>query len=325
MAWPCRARTYRGHLAEAQTAYVRVARAIAEFEPVGWVVDSMRLEEARTALGTGFRIEPMPLDDAWMRDIGPTFVTNSAGGLAGIDWHFNAWGDPNVPSSDDQRVAAELLRRLEVDRIVSPRVMEGGSFHVDGEGTLLTTEQCLLNPNRNPDQSREQIEAHLRAQLGVERIIWLGGGLRDDDTDGHVDNLACFARPGVVVALSSSDPDDDNYAALQDNLQRLRGARDARGRELEIHLIEQPPARFLEDGTRMSQSYINFYVANGGVVMPAFGTPDYDAAARATIESLFPDRQVAQVPATDIVAGGGGIHCITQQQPLSGSGPEESS
>jgi len=193
-------------------------------------------------------------------------------------------------------------------------VLEGGAVQVDGEGTLITTEQCLLNPNRNPNLWREEIERLLAGHLGIRKVIWLGEGLVDDETDGHVDNLACFVAPGVVLALTSSDPEDANYKALADNLERLRAASDVKGRPLEVIEIEQPKARTGDDGRRLGLSYVNFYIANGGVVMPSFEDPA-DPRAYETVVRCFPDRQVVQIPALDIVAGGGGIHCITQQQP----------
>ena len=199
-------------------------------------------------------------------------------------------------------------------RYAAPLVLEGGAIHVDGEGTLLTTESCLLNPNRNPDLGRAEVEELLRQYLGVRTILWLNGGVEDDDTDGHVDNVACFVRPGLVLALNSSDPADGNYAMLTENIERLRASTDAAGRSLEVVPIEQPRRREMADGRRLALSYVNFYIANGGIVMPAFEDPQ-DRHAYDIVQRAFPDRRVMQVPATEIVFGGGGIHCITQQQP----------
>jgi agmatine deiminase len=208
-----------------------------------------------------------------------------------------------------------MLAYTHTNRYVAPLILEGGAIHVDGEGTLLTTEDCLLNSNRNPHLTRPEFEMLLHDYLGVKQVIWLGQGLQDDETSGHIDNLACFVRPGVVVALSSHDPQDGNYLALQDNLQRLRSATDAQGRRLEIIEIEQPARREDAQGLRLALSYINFYLANGGVIMPVFDDPA-DSAAILTLTRLFPNRRVVTVPALDLVHGGGGIHCITQQQPL---------
>ena len=192
--------------------------------------------------------------------------------------------------------------------------MEGGSFHVDGEGTLLTTRECLLNPNRNPQLTEAQITQYLQDYLGIQTIIWLKQGLVGDETDGHVDEIACFIAPGRVFCLITTDPTDINYPILQENYNLLKQSRDAKGRLLDVIPIEQPPATYLNQ-ERLTLSYINFYAANGGIIMPAFGHPQHDAAAKALFEQHFPDRIITQIDALDVFAGGGGIHCITQQQP----------
>ncbi|MCI0430812.1 MAG: agmatine deiminase family protein [Rhodospirillales bacterium] len=314
MQWPCREPLFGEHLAAARDAYADVARAIAEFEPVTMIANPEHVIEASLKCGPGVSTFPLPLDDSWCRDSGPTFVVNMAGAVAGVDWKWNAWGNKYPDHKRDAGVARAVLEHLGMRRYAAPLVLEGGAIHVDGEGTLLTTESCLLNPNRNPDIGREEVEGALRQFLGVRAVIWLNGGLEDDDTDGHVDNVACFARPGLVLGLHSSDPADGNHRVLADNLARLRATKDAAGRDLEVISIEQPRRREMEDGRRLALSYINFYIANGGVVMPAFEDPQ-DRHAYDAIQRAFPDRRVVQVPATDIVFGGGGIHCITQQQP----------
>jgi len=314
MAWPCREALWGDELDAARDAYARVAAAIAEFEPVTVVARPEDVAEVSLRCGAGVASLPMSLDDSWLRDTGPTFIANAAGAVAGVDWRFNGWGEKYQPYAHDAAIARGLLEHLALDRYEAPLVLEGGSFHVDGEGTLLTTEQCLLNPNRNPALGRAEIGDLLRAYLGVEAIVWLGRGLKDDETDGHVDNLACFARPGTVLALTTDDPQDGNYEALQDNLARLRAARDAKGRAFEIVEIEQPAPAAGADGRRLAKSYINFYVANGGVVMPSF-EDSQDGAAFDAMSRCFPDRTVRQVGVLDIVRGGGGIHCITQQEP----------
>ena len=314
MMWPCREALYGDHLEAARDAYAEVAKAIARFEPVTMVASSDELVEASLKCGPGVSTLSLEHDDSWMRDAGPTFVRDGTGRIAGVDWRWNAWGNKYEDYAADALVAANVLAHLDMKRFEAPLVMEGGAFHVDGEGTLITTEQCLLNPNRNPDLSKSEIEKLLGDYLGVERIIWLGRGLEDDDTDGHVDEIACFVRPGVVMALTSSDPTDANYAALSENVARLKAASDAKGRAFEIIEIEQPRRRMLDNGWRMSLSYTNFYIANGGIVMPAFEDPQ-DTKAFEVMTKAFSDRQVVQIPALDIVRGGGGIHCITQQQP----------
>ncbi len=313
MAWPCRAALWRDRFASARAAYAAVARTIARFEPVTMVTQIGDLRGARDVLGNGVALLELPLDDSWMRDIGPTFLTNKAGTLAGVAWRFNAWGGKYRDYADDARMATRLLNHLGLPMFEAPFVLEGGAIHVDGEGTALVTEQCLLNPNRNPALRRADIDTQLQDWLGVQKVIWLGAGLTDDETDGHVDNLACFVRPGVVLALSEDDPRDANHAAIADNLARLRNAKDAQGRALEVITVPQPAERRAE-GKRLPLSYINFYRANGAVVLPQFNDAR-DVEAERIVRATFPDLTVATVPALDIVRGGGGIHCITQQQP----------
>ncbi|MBP2294755.1 agmatine deiminase family protein [Azospirillum rugosum] len=315
MAWPCRPETWPDEKAfDAATAtYTDVARAISRFEPVTMVCDPADVAEASLACGAGVEILPLPISDSWIRDTGPSFVTDGKGQVAGVHWRFNAWGGNYAECEKDQQVGRLVLEHLGLRRFEAPLVMEGGSFHVDGQGTLLTTEQCLLNPNRNPNLSKAEIEEQLKDQLGVSTIIWLGEGYQDDETDGHIDEIAFFVKPGVVMAITTDDPGDANFKAFQDNLDRLKRARDAQGRELEVIPVRQPSRRD-ENGVRLTLSYTNLYIANGGIVMPAFEDPADDDAFR-VVRRAFPDREVVQIPALDIVRGGGGIHCITQQQP----------
>ncbi len=313
MAWPCRFELWGDRLATARAAYAAVARAIARFEPVTMVAGIGDARGARDTLGHGVSILELPLNDSWMRDIGPTFLTNKAGALAGAAWRFNAWGGKYRDYADDARIAARVLAHLDLPCFEAPFVLEGGAIHVDGEGTALVTEQCLLNPNRNPALRKADVEANLHDWLGVRTVIWLGQGLVDDETDGHVDNLACFARPGVVLALSEPDPRDGNHTALADNLARLRQAKDAQGRALEIVPIRQPAERHA-GRRRLALSYINFYRANGAIVAPRFDD-SRDADAERVLRDVFSDLTVVTVAAADIVYGGGGLHCITQQQP----------
>ena len=314
MAWPCRPETWPdGAFDAAAAAYTDVARTISRFEPVTMVCDPADVADASLACGPGVEILPLPISDSWIRDTGPSFVTDGKGQLAGIHWRFNAWGGNYPECAKDQEVGRLMLEHLGLRRFAAPLVMEGGSFHVDGEGTLLTTEQCLLNPNRNPNLGKPEIEELLREHLGISMVIWLGEGYQDDETDGHIDEIALFVKPGVVMAITTDDPGDANFKAFQDNLDRLKRARDAQGRELEVIPVRQP-ARRDENGVRLTLSYTNLYIANGGIVMPAFEDPADDEAFR-VVRRAFPDREVVQIPALDIVRGGGGIHCITQQQP----------
>ncbi|MBB6250542.1 agmatine deiminase family protein [Nitrospirillum iridis] len=314
MAWPNRAETFPNGLDAARRAYAGVAKAIAQFEPVTIVAPPGEVAEASVfCSGSPVSVIPVPLSDSWIRDNGPSFVIDGKGGIGGVDWGFNAWGRNYDDFDADTHVAAEVLKSLGLPRFQAPLIMEGGSFHVDGEGTLITTEECLLNPNRNPGLTRGEIEGHLRDFLGVRGVIWLGRGYEQDETDGHIDEIACFIRPGLVLAMTTDDPDDPNFATFQDNIERLSMATDAQGRELEIVTL-RTPARQEQAGVRLTLSYTNFYLANGGVVLPAFEDP-MDAEAAKLFSRLYPDRQIVQVPALDIVRGGGGIHCITQQQP----------
>ncbi len=320
MEWPCRAELWGDRMEAAREAYTEVANAISRFEPVTMIAKPKNFVEASLKVGKEVNTFSLPHDDSWMRDNGPTFVVNATGEVAGVDWRWNAWGGKYADYERDAAVAEEVLKHLEMRRYEAPFVVEGGAVHTDGEGTLLTTESVLLNPNRNPGIGRADMEELLGAYLGVRKVVWLGDGLKDDDTDGHVDNLACFAKPGLVLALSSSDAEDANYAALKDGVARLRGTTDAQGRALDVVEIEQPRARYMPDGRRLALSYINFYIANGAIIMPAFEDPQ-DARAFDAISRAFPDRQVVQVAGTDIVYGGGGIHCITQQQPAGPAAP----
>lgn len=314
MAWPCRPETWpTGAFDAATAAYTEVARAISRFEPVTMVCDPADVAEASLACGPGVETLPLPISDSWIRDTGPSFVSDGKGRVAGVHWRFNAWGGNYPDCAKDQEVGRLVLEHLGLPRFEAPLVMEGGSFHVDGQGTLLTTEQCLLNPNRNPNLGKAEIEAYLKDHLGVSTVIWLGEGYQDDETDGHIDEIAFFVKPGVVMAITTDDPGDANFKAFQDNLDRLKRARDAQGRELEVIPVRQP-ARRDENGVRLTLSYTNLYIANGGIVMPAFEDPADDDAFR-MVRRAFPDREVVQIPALDIVRGGGGIHCITQQQP----------
>jgi len=320
MEWPCRAELWGDRLEAAREAYTEVANAIARFEPVTMIAKPKNFVEASLKVGKDVNTFSLPHDDSWMRDNGPTFVVNATGEVAGVDWRWNAWGNKYADYERDAAVAEEVLKHLEMRRYEAPFVLEGGAVHTDGEGTLLTTESVLLNPNRNPGIARADMEELLAAYLGARKVVWLGDGLKDDDTDGHVDNLVCFAKPGLVLALSSADSEDANHAALKDNIARLRGVVDAQGRALEVVEIEQPRARYMPDGRRLALSYINFYIANGAIILPAFEDPQ-DARAFEAVARAFPDRKVVQVPGTDIVYGGGGIHCITQQQPAGPAAP----
>jgi agmatine deiminase len=256
----------------------------------------------------------LPIDDSWFRDSGPIFVLGPDGERAAVDFRFNSWGRKHHPFDSDDRISALLLERLGVRRIASEMILEGGAITVDGEGTLITTEQCLLHPNRNPGLTKEQIEAELVARLGVTKVIWLPyGGLEDTETDGHVDGVCAFVGPGRVLVSLPDDPEHPDHRRMQENRAVLEAATDAQGRRLEI--LELPQTAFVEvDGEETEVSYLNFYVANGGVVVPVADVPS-DAGALAVIASAFPDRKVVGVRTRVVGFGGGGVHCITQQIP----------
>lgn len=335
MLWPERPDNWRLGGKPAQAAFVAVASAIAEGEPVTVGVSAAQFANARAMLPAAVRVVEIASNDSWMRDCGPTFVVNSRGERRVVDWRFNAWGGLEgglyFPWDLDQQVAAKVAEIEGCPRYAAPLVLEGGSIHVDGDGTAITTRECLLNPNRNPDLEQGEIEALLKEYLGVEAVIWLGAGVYQDETSGHVDNLCCFIRPGVVALTWTDDPDDPQYAISRDAYQRLSQARDAKGRALDIHKLHQPGPLFITEeesrgvdavdgvqprkaGDRMAGSYVNFYIGNGVVVMPVFGDPHDDAAIE-TLAALFPDRRAIPVAAREILLGGGNVHCITQQQP----------
>lgn len=336
MLWPERGDTWRLGAKPAQACFVQVAEAIAAFEPVTVGVNHAQWENARASLPDAVRVVEISSSDAWMRDVGPTFVVDANGTLRGVDWKFNAWGGLDgglyFPWFRDSLVARKVLEIEQADRYRAPLVMEGGSFHVDGQGTLITTEECLLHRNRNPQMTRAQIEAALKKHLNVDKVIWLARGVYKDETNGHVDNLCCFARPGEVLLTWTDDADDPQHAISQHALDVLSTETDARGRVLTVHKVHQPdPMRITAEecqgldasetakprraGDRLAGSYVNFYIANGGIVMPLFGDAN-DLQAIDLLCRIFPERRVVGVHSREILLGGGNIHCITQQIPL---------
>ena len=295
--------------------YAQIIKAVAEFEPVTVLVNASDLKKVNR-LFNGGSVEFLPIEhnDSWLRDNGPTFIVNDKGETAGVNWNFNAWGGKYAPWDLDDQVASQILERFGLLRFDAPLVMEGGSIHVDGEGTLITTEECLLNPNRNPQLCREQIEDYLKKYLNVEKVIWLKSGLSGDETDGHVDNIACFAAPGKILMQVCDDPEDDNCTITQENLTILRKETDALGRELEIIPVQQPP-RVIDKGKRLTMSYLNFYFVNGGLVLPVFGgtAEETDRLAEKVLSETFPDRRIRTVDGMAILREGGNVHCTTQQ------------
>jgi agmatine deiminase len=317
MCWPCRIEVWGGPegLLRAKQAFARVARAISTFEPVTMAARLQDAPEARLACAGKVEVFEVPLDDSWARDMGPTFLSGPVGARAAVQWRFNAWGNKYQPYAEDARLATRIAQRAGVRVYDAPLFCEGGAIHSDGEGTLITTEQCLLNANRNPELTRQEVEARLALFTGTRRILWLGEGFSDDETDGHVDNIACFAAPGRVLVGMPSSKSHPDYEPAREAVRRLSQAHDAEGRRIEVVEIRQPKTTRTDWGGRLMQaSYINFYLPNGGVVMPSFDDP-HDEAAREALAACFPGRDILQIDALDIVQGGGGIHCITQQEP----------
>lgn len=296
--------------------YAEVAKAIAQCEKVTLIVNEDDQEEAKTFCKDQVEYLVIPHNDAWCRDNGPTFLWNKEKERIGINWKFNAWGEKYIPYDLDDAVAKKILEFHKIPVVHAPVVLEGGSIHVDGEGTLLTTEQCLLNKNRNPLLSKEEIEEEVMKQLNVSQIIWLKQGLFGDETDGHIDNIACFAKPGVVLMQVCYDKKDPNYDITMENLERLRNTLDAQGRKLQIIEIEQPPIRFYQE-ERLTLSYLNFYFVNGGIILPIFGddAAAFDKQAKETLEKVFPERKIITVDGMPLIKEGGNVHCITQQMP----------
>jgi agmatine deiminase len=335
MLFPTRTDNWRDGARPAQAAFATVARAIARFEPVTIGAAASCYGVARALMPPSVRVVEMSSNDAWMRDAGATFVVNGAGQVRGVDWIFNAWGGLQgglyFPWDQDDLVARKLLDLERCDRYRAPFVTEGGALHVDGEGTLLLTRQSILNSNRNPDLSEAQLEQLLRDYLNVQHIIWIDEGVYADETDGHIDNLCCFVRPGVVALTWTDDRSDPQYRISQAAYETLMQATDARGRRLQVHKIHQPDPLTMTAaeaagidvsegsqprvaGARLAASYVNFYIANGAVIVPTFDDA-HDRAALQTLGELFPQREVVAVPGREILLGGGNVHCITQQQP----------
>lgn len=358
MIWPVRPGSWPYGGRAAQKSFCEVAGIIAESEKVYLLADREHVEEAQIAIENAvtekckmsgaeceatekvrknITVLEIESDDAWARDVGPTFVVNRQGERIGINWEFNAWGgkvDGLYPHWEkDDKVASrfcELLAERQFD--AHPFVLEGGSIHSDGEGTILTTEACLLSAGRNPDRSKEQIEEMLCATLGAEKIVWLPCGIYNDETNEHVDNICAFTAPAEVVLAWTDDPDDPQYAMSHACMEALERQRDAKGRSFVVHKLPIPKNPILieegdldgyefedgedirEVGERLAASYVNFYIANGSVVVPQFGD-ESDTAAVEILGKLFPNRKIRPVMARDILLGGGNIHCITQQIP----------
>lgn len=311
MAWPDRRELWGARLEEAKRDYAAVASAIAAFEPLTVVCQPGSEREVVDLCGAGVATFAAPLNDSWIRDNGPVFVRNDTGEIAIVSFAFNAWGERWHPYDSDNALPERLADHFGMPMFLAPMVLEGGSYFVDGEGTVLTTEQCLLNPNRNPDMSREQIEQGLRDYLGASTVVWVPVGQSLDvgpaGTDGHIDGVAQYVAPGHVVLEAPASPDASEFETGKQNLAALKGVADAAGRELEVSILDAGPGR--------SRAYCNYYIANGGVIVPVSGASS-DEAMLEFIAGLHPGREVVGVPGEVLGFGGGGPHCITQQIPV---------
>ena len=335
MIWPERPDNWRNGGKPVQEAFTNVAKAISKFEPVTMLVSKEQYANARNRLPSDIRVVEASNNDSWVRDCGPTFLKNDAGEIRAVDWEFNAWGGLYdglyFPWDQDNMIAQKVCELERVDSYKTENfVLEGGSFHVDGEGTVLTTEMCLLSPGRNPHLNKEQIEDMLKEYLNAEKVIWLKDGIDPDETDGHVDDVACFVRPGEVACIWTEDENDPFYPVCQQAYEILSNATDAKGRKLKVHKLTCPkvPVRLQKDfdidyvegtipreeGDLCIASYMNFLIVNGGIIAPQY-EDENDALALKQLQEMFPEREVVGVNTREIVYGGGNVHCITQQQP----------
>lgn len=325
LTWPKDPLTWPDRVPLVEDIFLQMMAALAPHETVNLLVDNAEAEQGvrsrcNFAGAENIRFHQIPTVDSWIRDYGPNFLVNSKGELAYNDWIFNAWGNKYEELKQDDSIPARLESLLRVPRFEPGIVMEGGSIEVNGAGVVMTTEQCLLNPNRNPDLNRGEIEQYLREFLGVQKAIWLGEGIVGDDTDGHIDDIARFVSATTIVCALEEDPADANYKLLQENLDRLQRATDANGRAFDIVTLPMPGVVGASNDTsprqldRLPASYANFYIANNVVLVPILGHGN-DARALEILQGLFADRRVVGINCEPLVWGMGTIHCVTQQQP----------
>ena len=334
--WPERSDNWRLGGKPAQKCFVEVATAISEFEPVTVLVSCNQYLNARNMLPEHIRLIEMSNNDSWIRDYGPSFLINNEGQLRGVDWRFNAWGGLldglYFPWDKDDQMAQKICELEKIDFYqLDNFILEGCSVHVDGEGTLITTEECLLSEGRNGQLSKEQIEIILKEYFNVQKVIWLKHGCYLDETNGHVDNIINYVKPGEVVLSWTDDQNDPQWSISRECEEILRNTKDAQGRSLTIHKLHCPTPVLItkeesegvdaingtfprQPGDRLAASYVNYYTANGGIVFPLFDDPK-DEDARMVLERLYPDRKVVGIRAREILLGGGNIHCITQHVP----------
>jgi len=335
MIWPKRPDNWRLNAAPAREAYTNVARAISKFTRVYMLTDIAECENAKEILEGIAEVISMPSDDAWCRDVGPCFILNDEGAIRACDFKFNAWGG-NVdglycPWDNDDAIAGNICELEGIDRYrTDDFVLEGGSIHVDGEGTVLTTKMCLLSEGRNPHMTQEEIENMLCEYLGCTKVLWLEDGIDPDETNGHVDDVACFVAPGEVACIYTENRDDPFYEVAVKNYKALCEMTDAKGRKLKVHKVCTPKERVTmsgadtiehvegtvprTDGDLCIASYLNFLITNNGVIVPQYGD-DNDSLALSQIKEIFPEKEVVGVYTREVVYGGGNIHCITMQEP----------
>ena len=321
LSWPHNLETWPTQLERVRDIWMQMISALSPYEQVNLLVNDERTERevaARLkqagAVMTNVTLLRIPTVDAWMRDYGPTFVTRESREepLALNDWIFNGWGKYKT-YEEDEGVAREIAARLEVPVFDHKIILEGGSIEVNGAGICLTTEQCLLNKNRNPNLSRAEIEQYLKNSLGVDQVIWLGEGIVGDDTDGHIDDIARFVNPTTVACIVEANSHDENYPYLRENYERLQSATDRNGNKLSLVTLPCPRPLYYE-GSRLPASYANFYIANQVVLLPMFDDPN-DGKALGILQEVFADRKVIGLRCNEVIAGLGAIHCVTQQQP----------
>ncbi len=319
IAWPHNHQTWPGQFDRIPAAFVNLIAAIGQVQPVHVLTGPDGVQPAAEEMLRNIsqvQLHSIATNDAWIRDFGPTFVRRKDdGSLVGVDWKYNAWGGKYPPYDDDARATEQICRTLGCPRSMSAMHCEGGGLETDGQGTLLTTSSCLLSPTRNPGWTRDMVSAELQNQLGVQKIIWVdGGGLEGDDTDGHIDQLARFVAPGVAVAATSSVGSDPNRSGLEMNLRSLQQAHDVNGKSLEVHALPTPPPRLI-GGQRVPESYCNFLLINGTVLVPTFRHDNTDQPAIELLARLFPHRKIVPVDSFEIIGGLGALHCVSQQQP----------
>lgn len=335
MIWPERPDVWRDGAQLGQKAFVETAAAIAQFTPVTMLTSAGQMANARAQLPKSVALLQMANNDSWCRDSGPSFIVNDQGKLRAVDWQFNAYGGYEeglyIPWEADDQIPAQLANHLGIDRYRAPIVCEGGAIHVDGQGTLLTTPDCLLNPNRNPHMSQAEVEQALSDYLNLEKIIWLRCDV-EEETDGHVDQLVTFAAPAEVIILWTDDQHNDYYDIVHEAYETLSTTTDAQGRNFEIHKLPLPEPMYLtaeeaagiaqvdgvyprEAGMPIADCYTNFLITNGGIIVPTFDQPKADRLALSLLSEVFPKHKIVGVPSREIGIGGGLIHCITQQQP----------